>query len=418
MEKLGDPFFGGISSHLLLNPVGNALRIDISIGLGLSLLIGIFRNEKTAMIGRTVVAVMVVGWILEIASDITPASHYGYADYADGGDAEEPRVNGKVAEIFGMFSRLPYASGLISNKLFRRLFEVINIGDGDDNLGYNDVQNQQYGGEVHGCISDRRKCAAPPCVRRSQLTVSVFSAMGVPQELIDTILDHLFLGRHTENRVTDMRATALVSKSQATSVDAVELLESLPMLKHLEFGYPASSRPRAMFPGLPPLPVSPQSLDLTSIRFPNLSALEAVLTHGTCLKDLKLRRVVFDDVSRPTSLTFPPPHVSIESLHLCTMGESEVAAKANSGTIEFVRYTSEVASTSPHLLEPFGDLGNLKALKTLTFLHQRWTDWSALVPLLEAAQSLEDIYVYVDASQTFSEHWLPAIGPTFHLRWQ
>ncbi|KAJ7858887.1 hypothetical protein B0H13DRAFT_1901656 [Mycena leptocephala] len=93
MEKLGDPFFGGISSHLLLNPVGNALRIGISIGLGLSLLIGIFRNEKTAMIGRTVVAVMVVGWILEIASDITPASHYGYADYADGGDAEEPRGN-------------------------------------------------------------------------------------------------------------------------------------------------------------------------------------------------------------------------------------------------------------------------------------------------------------------------------------
>ncbi|KAJ7938629.1 hypothetical protein B0H13DRAFT_2301672 [Mycena leptocephala] len=321
--------------------------------------------------------------------------------------------------------------------------------------------------------------------------------MRVPQELVDAILDHLFLGPHDENRVTDMRATALVSKdpcllggfwrvvrdsphiggyiqslcliltSVDKQVDVVKLLEALPMLKHLQFGYPASSRPRAMFPlDLRPVPASLQSLELNSIRLPNLSALEALLTHGTRLKDLKLRRVVFEDILRCTTSTFSPPHVVIQSLHLCAMRESDVAAilapdsrinigqlrklvvedtligpllKANSGTIEFVRYISgqydssldpnilahnrtlsciEVASTSPHLLEPFGNLGNLKALKTLTFLHQRWTDWSELVPLLESARSLEDIYVYVDASQTFSEHWLPVLAPTLHLRWQ
>ncbi|KAJ7936682.1 hypothetical protein B0H13DRAFT_2303380 [Mycena leptocephala] len=253
--------------------------------------------------------------------------------------------------------------------------------------------------------------------------------MRLPQELVDNILDDLFLaGPHNENRVTEMRVAALVSRSfcrrsqrhlfskisidrdpsrlrelcrvvqdsphigvyierlcliltsdetQATCADAANLLEALPILKHLQFGYPASRHPRNPRPlDLRPLPASLRSLELTSIRFQSPSALDALLSDAACLQDLKLCRIVFEDVSRCTSLASTPPHMVIQSLHLCAMRESDVAAmltpesgvnirqlrtlvaedtlispllKANSETIEFVRYTSLMVTS--HLVQ-------------------------------------------------------------------
>ncbi|KAJ7803856.1 hypothetical protein B0H14DRAFT_3486970 [Mycena olivaceomarginata] len=294
--------------------------------------------------------------------------------------------------------------------------------------------------------------------------------MRLQQELVDNILDDLFLaGPHNENRsdrdarhriglqvVLSSKPEAFIlisidrdpsrlrelcrvvqdsphigvyierlcliltsDETQATCADATKPLEALPILKHLQFGYPASRHPRIHRPPRPP-PAPPPLSDPSSSP-PSDSKVHrlliALLSDAACLQDLKLCRIVFEDVSRCTSLASTPPHMVIQSLHLCAMRESDVAAMltpesgvnirqlrtlvaedtlispllmANSETIEFVRYTSQVGSTSPHLLAPFGNLGNLKALKTLTFLHHSWTDWRELVPLLEPAQHKEE----------------------------
>ncbi|KAJ7278201.1 hypothetical protein C8J57DRAFT_1465405 [Mycena rebaudengoi] len=263
--------------------------------------------------------------------------------------------------------------------------------------------------------------------------------------------------RHFTLSIRDRRAPFV-----AEDVVLPRILSRLPRLTHLMLDFlPTShiSRENIWVLQPPQFKTSIQatlslhclrSLRLYDLKFTNVSEFESLLSHATSLKALTLGRIAFENPFTRRVDSCHEVHVVLESLELelerdvvdamvssfstvdinhlqslnvtsthdstpqskCTNNSKNLRKTADPDTLKALRSIKITGHsfTMVSALQQFGDLGHLKALKTVTlnFVDKsrldriHGIDWPKLDAILaQAVDGLEDIHIFIVTS---SEH--------------